>query len=333
MNKKRGLHFVLYISLCILMWSTAAHAVTKVKLAHVFPETHAHHIAIEKYFKPYVEKHTNGDLIIEIYPNSQLGGERQCVEGLTIGTLQMALSASSILTGFAPEFQVFDLPYLFTNKEEVYKAVDGQFGQKLNALLPPIGIRNIAYIDSGFRAITNNKGPIEKPEDMHGLKIRVQENPLYISLYRTLGASPVPINYGELYTALQQKTVDGQDQQIPLIYTNKFYEVQKYCSLTNITYTAAVLLVSEMWFQSLPEEYQNVLVEAGRICTNEQRKLIKQQEGEFIRLLKDEGLVINDITPENKAAFINITKPVYKVFTDSVKDGQSYLDIIATDIK
>ena len=323
------------IFICALAVITAAAAFIgsadaapiKMKLAYVVPETQSTHIAAEKFFKPYVEKHSNGQIIVELYPNGQLGGDRQVIEAVGLGTIHMTIPAVAVLSGFEPRFQVFDLPFLFNNKKEVYKALDGPLGDKLNALLPPLGIKNLAYAENGFRMITNNKGPITKPSDLAGLKIRTMENPIHMATFRALGANPTPMSFGELYTALQQKTVDAQENPIPLIYTSKFYEVQKYCSLSGHVYAATALLVNDSWFNKLPKDLQKVIQEAALIYRTEQRKISDKQDKDMIESLKKSGMKVNDLTPEQKKAFISATAGVYNEFAKSVKGGQELIDL------
>ena len=306
---------------------TATAAPIKMKLAYVVPETQSTHIAAVKFFKPYVEKHSKGQIIVELYPNGQLGGDRQVIEAVGLGTIHMTIPAVAVLSGFEPKFQVFDLPFLFNSKKEVYNALDGALGNKLNSLLPPLGLKNLAYAENGFRMITNNKGPVTKPSDLAGLKIRTMENPIHMATFRALGANPTPMSFGELYTALQQKTVDAQENPIPLIYTSKFYEVQKYCSLSSHVYAATVLLVNDAWFNGLSKDLQKVLQDASIIYRTEQRKISDQQDKEMLASLKKSGMKVNEITPEQKKAFTKATASVYSEFANSVKGGHELIDL------
>ena len=318
--------FAMLAAITMMVGNTEA-APIKMKLAYVVPETQSTHIAAVKYFKPYVEKHSKGKIVVELYPNGQLGGDRQAIEAVGLGTIHMTIPAVAVLSGFEPRFQVFDLPFLFNSKKEVYKALDGALGNKLNTLLPPLGLKNLAYAENGFRMVTNNKGPITKPADLSGLKIRTMENPIHMATFRALGANPTPMSFGELYTALQQKTVDAQENPIPLIYTSKFYEVQKYCSLTGHVYAATVLLVNDAWFNGLPKDLQKVLQDASILYRTEQRKISDQQDKDMVAALKKSGMKVNELTPEQKSAFAKATMPVYAEFAKSVKGGQELIDL------
>ena len=325
--KKVLLFAVMALIAATVLSSAAMAAPIKMKLAYVVPETQSTHIAAAKFFKPYVEKHTNGQIIVELYPNGQLGGDRQAIEAVGLGTIHMTIPAAAVLSGFEPRFQVFDLPFLFNNKKEVYKALDGALGDKLNSLLLPLGLKNMAYAENGFRMITNNRGPITKPADLKGLKIRTMENPIHMATFRALGANPTPMSFGELYTALQQKTVDAQENPIPLIFTSKFYEVQKYCSLSGHVYAATVLLVNDKWFNKLSKEHQKVLMDAAKLYRTEQRKLNDQQDKDMVNALKKNGMKVNEITAEEKKAFVKATAGVYGEFAKSVKGGQELIDL------
>jgi C4-dicarboxylate-binding protein DctP len=325
--KKFTVVSLLALLIAIFAIGSCCAAPIKMKVAYVVPEAQSTHVAAVKYLKPYIEEHSKGKIVVELYPNGQLGGDRQAIEAVSLGTIHMTIPALAVLSGFEPRFQVFDLPFLFKNKAEVYKALDGPLGDKLNSYLPPIGLKNLAYAENGFRQITNNRGPVTKPSDLKGLKLRTMENPMHMAAFKALGANPTPISFGELYTALQQKTVDAEENPIPLIYTSKFYEVQKYCSLSSHVYAATVLVVNDKWYNKLPADLQKVIQEAAYLYRTEQRKISDKQDKEMLEALKKSGMKVNEITPEQKKAFIEATAPVYKEFAKTVKDGQALIDL------
>jgi len=287
-----------------------------IKLAYVVPETQSTHIAAKDVFKKYVEEKSGGKINVELYPNGQLGGDRQAVEAVQLGTIQMTIPAAAVLSGFEKKFQVFDLPYLFKSKEAAYKALDGELGKKLNETLIPLGLKNLAYGENGFRHISNNKMPIEKPEDIKGLKIRTMENPVHMATFKALGANPTPISFGELYTALQQGTVDAQENPIALVYTSKFYEVQKYYTLDGHVYAATAVLINNDFFNKLPPDLQKVVVEGAEKYRDEQRKLSSKQDVEMMDALKKTNMKVNELTDVQKQKFIQATLPVYDQFKD-----------------
>ena len=324
--KKKIMALLVFSILCSLAApSFAANKVYKIKLAYLPPEAQSTHIGARDYFKKYVEEKSKGQIIVELYPNGVLGGDRQVIEAVQLGTIHMTIPAAAVLSGFEPKFQVLDFPYLFKDKASAYRALDGDLGKKLNSLLLPLGMRNLVFAENGFRHTTNNRAPIYKPEDMKGLKIRTMESPVHIASFKALGANPTPMNFGELYTALQQKTVDAMECPIPLIYTSKFYEVQRYCSLTGHFYAATAVLINENYFQSLPKDLQKIIQDGANLFRKEQRKLSEKQDSEMLEALKKAGMKVNDITPEQKKLFINATQPVYREFKKLV--GQDLLDM------
>ena len=284
-----------------------------IKVAYVVPETQSSHIAAVD-FKKYVEEKSGGRIKVELYPNGQLGSDRQAIEAVSLGTIQMTIPAVAVLSGFEKSFMVLDLPFLFKDRQAAYKALDGELGRKLAEKLPAIGLKSLAFAENGFRNITNNRGPITEPKDLKGLKIRTMENPVHMETFRQLGANPTPMAFGELYTALQQKTVDAQENPVSLIYTTKFYEVQKYCTLSGHVYAATALLINNDFFNKLPADLQKILQDAAILYRDNQRKLALQQDTEWVAKLKEAGMKVNELTPEQKQKFIEATKPVYEKF-------------------
>ena len=288
------------------------------KVAYVVPEDQSTHVCARDSFQKYVEAESQGRIQVELYPNAQLGGDRQAIESVMIGTVEATVPAVAVLSGFEPKFQVFDLPFLFGSKEAAYRALDGKLGDTLAASILPKGLRILSYAENGFRNVTNNRGPVHAPADLAGLKIRTMENPVHMETFRALGANPTPISFGELYTALQQNTVDAEENPIPLVYTMKFYEVQKYYSLTGHVYAATVFVVNDGFFQSLPEDLQKIVQEGANRFRDDQRQLSSQQDVEMLEALKKTGMEVNTLTAEERQAFVEATKPVYEKYQDVV---------------
>ena len=296
-----------------------------IKVAAVTSDAHPDFIAMRDVFKKNLEARSGGRIKVELYPNGQLGGDRECIESVQMGTLEIAMPASSVVAGFDPRFQVLDLPFLFRDKKTAFAALDGDLGKKLNDGLLSKGFVNLGFNENGFRHVSNNRGPVTKPEDMKGLKLRTMENPLHVAFFKLLGANPTPINSGELYTALQQKTVDAQENPIPLIYTTKFYEVQKYLTLSGHVYAATALLMNDKFFSSLPKDLQKVVQEGAERYRTEQRKMSAQQDKEMLAKLKASGMQINELTPAEKQAFVKATAPVYGEFQGKI--GKALVDL------
>jgi len=308
---------VMLLSLVFGLGPASAKPEYVMKVAYVVPEEQSTHICARDYFKKYIESKSAGRIEVELYPNGQLGGDRQAIESVSIGTIEATIPAVAVLSNFQPKFQVFDLPFLFRSRAAAYKALDGDLGNTLSASLPK-GLKILVYAENGFRHITNNRGPIHSPADLKGLKIRTMENPVHMETFRTLGANPTPINFGELYTALQQGVVDAEENPIPLIYTSKFYEVQKYCSLTGHFYAATIIGINEGFFNSLPQDLQKIVQDGAVIYRDAQRKLSEQQDAEMLKKLKEAGMQVNDLTDEEKQVFIEATKPVYEKYKNII---------------
>lgn len=288
--------------------------VITITVGHVVPESHPSHITLGLGFKEYVERESNGRIKVEVYPNGQLGGERQQVEAVSLGTLDMSIPASSVVANFDEKFLVFDLPFLFKTREAALEACDGDFGKKVAEGLESLNMINLGYAENGFRFITNNVRPIRKPEDLKGIKIRTMENPIHVETFKALGANPTPMAFGELYTALQQKTVDAQENPVGLIYTNKFYEVQKYMSLTGHVFVPCPYIINKQKYESLPDDLQKVIADGVKISCDEQRKLLAEEADRMFKEIEESGTVINDLTAEEKEAFIKTVEPIYEDF-------------------
>lgn len=310
---------VLALLLVSLVGCTMAFAEEyRIKLGQTVSETDLNYIAVRDVFKSYVETTSNGRIKVDLYPNNQLGAERQMVEGLTLGTIEMGVLSPGIVAGFVPTWQVFDLPFLFKDRETAYKALDGALGDRLKADALKKGIRCLVFPENGIRQITNNRGPINKPEDMAGLKIRVMENPVHVATFKAMGANPTPMNFGELYTALHQKTVDGQDNPITVTYSSKFYEVQKYMSLVGQVYAPSSMLISEVYFKNLPSDLQKIIIDGAEKYKEAERLSCSTNEGKLLEEMERAGLIVNTVSQENIKLFRDKTSAIYNEFQDKI---------------
>lgn len=267
--------------------------------------------ALLEVFKPYIEEHSNGRIEVIVQNNSVLGSDREIYEALQLNTVQASQGPLSTLANFDPDFAVCDLPFLFTSKEEAYANLDGEFGDALAATLPQYGMRIIAYGENAFRNISNNQHPVKTAEDLKGLDIRVMESPVNIATYKAMGTNPTPMAFSELYGALQNGTVDGQDNGIVLTYTNKLYEVQPYYTFTHHLYAANAVVVSEEFWQSLPEDLQQVITEASFEAMKFQRDLNTQLEDELVATMEAAGVTFDTLPDEEIAKLVEATKDVW----------------------
>lgn len=286
----------------------------EIKIACVGNEDHQSTI-MAKLFKEELEKLYTGDVKVTIYPNGSIGGEREAAEGVKLGTIQMTVVTSDgALPAWVPDIQVLSIPYLFENKEQAYKTLDGVIAEQLNPKFEEQGFKHLGFGELGFRHFTNNKREIKSASDMKGLSIRVQEAPIWFALMQKLGASAVPVSFNELYTALQQGMVDGQENPIASIATSKFNEVQKYLTLDGHTYAAVSMIMNKGFYDGLPEDLRAAIDQAAKNAVPRQREAISAKEDEYMKQLKDSGMII---TEPDKASFVEATKDLYKL--DEVK--------------
>ena len=294
-----------------------------IRLAHLVPEEQSSHVAAVD-FKEKLESESDGRIIVELYPNGQLyGSDREAIEAVQLGNIEMTIPAVAAMASFNKKFQVFDLPFLFNSNEAAYKALDGELGQELMVDLENNDLKGLVFGENGFRHVSNNEGPIETPADMEGLKMRTLESPLHTDTFNAFGANASPFAFGELYTALQQGTYDAMDCPISLYYTNKFYEVQDYLTLTGHVYAATALLMNNDFYNDLPADLQELLTEASEEFRDQQRELAQQQDTEFMEKLEAEGMQINDLTAEQRDTFREAAAPVYEKY-----EGQIGADLI-----
>lgn len=315
-------NFAVWTAAALLMFlgaalpHTAWGAEYTIKVGTIVSENHPDFVSLTNVFKPKIEKESNGRIEVQLYPNAQLGGDREMIESIQMGTLTMALPATSALAGFEKKFQVLDLPFLFKDKATGYRALDGDLGKALDGLLPKHGLVNLGYCENGFRHITNNRGPIMKPDDLKGLKLRTMENPMHIAFFKLLGANPTPMSYGEVYTALQQGTIDGQENPIAIVSDGKFYEVQKFYSLTGHVFSVIMMLANQDFMDKLPEDLRKIVGDAATEFLLSDRKLVDSEEETLLKAMEAKGLKVNGLTPEQKQLFIDATLPVYDQFKD-----------------
>ncbi|WP_010648081.1 DctP family TRAP transporter solute-binding subunit [Oceanobacillus massiliensis] len=285
----------------------AAGDTVTLKLAHTGSETHQYQIAAEK-FKELVEEKTDGSIEVEIHGNSTLGSEASAVEQVMDGSIEMTtVSADSSFANTVPEMNVFGLPYLFEDRDHVYRTLDGDIGQELLDLTESQNMKGLGYWEVGFRHITNSTKEITTPEDVKGLQIRVQPSPVWESHMKAIGASPTPVDFNELYSAMDQGVVDGQENPLPTIDSMKFYEVQKYVSLTSHTYSPAIVVMNNDVWNGLDEEQQTAVQEAVDETTTYHREALAEKEEEILKTLEENDVII---TEPDREAFREATKDV-----------------------
>ncbi|WP_333871331.1 TRAP transporter substrate-binding protein [Desulforamulus putei] len=302
-----------------------------IKIGSPVVETHPAHNGFLKFIE-LVEKNSNGKIKAELHANGVLGGDRELTEAVQMGTVTMTLSSTSPVANFEKSFYLFDLPFLFPDRETAYKVLDGPIGQKLLDNLASQGIKGLGYWENGFRHITNSKRSINKLEDIKGLKLRTMENQLHMAAWKQLGANPTPMAFGEVFTALQQGTVDGQENPLALIDSNKFYEANKYLTLSGHIYTPFVIMMNKKFFDELPQDLQKVVLDAVKEAGQYQRDLMKQQEEKSLKVIKDAGCVVNELPAEEKAKMVEALKPVYDKGAEMM-GGRQLIDELMAEVE
>jgi len=289
----------------------------KLILGHAASPDQAPSTAVDRLAATVKEK-TNGKVIIEVYPNSALGEEEELVESCMMGTVDMIFVSGASLSGHIPEYLTTDLPFPFGTPEEAYAYYDGEMGQALFEKAKGVGLIGITYLENGFRNMTNIKKPIHTPDDMKGLKMRTMNSPVYMAMMNALGAAPTPIPYGELYTALQQKTVDGQENPVANIDSMKFYEVQNYITLTRHTYDPNIMMMSEKTRAKLTDEQFDIILAAAKIASKESRDETNASEEEMIKGFESAGMTVTSLTDAERQLFADATKNVYQEFESTI---------------
>ena len=319
MNAVKGV-FLCFLAAAIFAFPARAAEYT-FRVAFIGPESHGQFISLNEKFKADVEKKTDGRVAVEIYPNAQLGSDRQAIEGVSIGTIEMSASGGSALLPLDDRLKIMDLPFLFKSSEVAHQAYDQFLTEEFNKILEPHDLIILYAAELGFRHITNNRQPIHKPDDLKGLKIRTMENPLHVESFKLLGSNPTPVAFSELYTALQQGTVDAQENPISVISTGKFYEVQKYLSLTGHIYSPTVLLVNKTYWESLPEDIRSILNGILKETQAFERDVLIKQNIAAVDELRGKGVQVNDLTSEEKQVFFDRCKPVYDAYVEKYGDS------------
>jgi tripartite ATP-independent transporter DctP family solute receptor len=283
------------------------------RLGHGGSETHPFHIWSMKLAEE-AAKLTNGKLKIQVFPNSQLGKERDMAEGLIIGTLEMCVvGTGTVLPVWVPEIGVLDAPFIYRDFDHFYAVQDGAVGAELKAKLEAKGMKHLGWADIGARDMTNNRRPITKPADLVGLKMRVPDSKVYVAMMKALGATVVPVNFAELYMALQQGVADGEENPPTTVRSMNYWEVQKYLSLTDHIFSGASGLVSTKWLAQQPADIRAAVEKAGQQATAYTRPWVREDNQKSMEFLKSKGMQVNTVDQD---AFRKATESIYKDLAD-----------------
>jgi tripartite ATP-independent transporter DctP family solute receptor len=276
-----------------------ASAQTKLRFAHTISPDDAMHLAVLEFSKKVAQR-TNNAIQVEVFPSGQLGNDPKTLEGVKLGTIDIGMAGNPFFTSFAPELNVFDLPYLFRDFAHAYKVIDGPIGEDLRRGLETNGMKPLGTLEIGFRNLTNNKRAVKVPDDVKGLKIRTTPNPAHLQAFRLLGANPAPMPITEVYLALKTGAVDGQENPIAHIYALKFHEVQKYMSLTFHAYTMSNVVMNLKKFQDLKPEHQKAIFDSLAEARDWERQLNRKLDGEALAKIKAAGVQVEE-NPDREA--------------------------------
>ena len=302
---------ILALVLCLCM-SASALAETVFQLGTTVNEQDSFQVAAEK-FAELVAERTGGEYKIEIYPNGSLGGESDMLDSMSMGMLDMGIITSGPFVNFSEMMGVLDMPYLFATNEEAYKVLDGEVGKELLATLEEAGLKGLAYAERGFRNVTNSVRPIANAEDLKGLKLRVMENEVYTATFKALDVNAVPMAWAEALTAMQQGTIEGQENPVNVMYSYKLWEYgQKYATFDRHSYATAIITMSLDVFNTLDEATQEIFLTSAQEAAEYERAWVAEQEAGQIQALKDNGMEI--VENPDVESFRAAVQPVYDAY-------------------
>jgi tripartite ATP-independent transporter DctP family solute receptor len=308
------------IALPVMLFAGTASAEVRahtLKFAAANNKGHPQVTGMEK-FAEIVKAKSGGKIDVKLFPGGVLGGDVQTVSALQGGVVEMLVLNAGILSSNVKAFGAVDLPFLFNSGEEADKVMDGAFGKSLSDKLPATGLVGLAYWELGFRNLTNNRRAVTKFEDIKGLKIRTLQSPIPIELFNSLGANAVPLPYTELYTALETGTVDGQENPFANIINAKFYEVQKYLTVTRHQYNPQIVLVSKKFWDGLNDEEKGILQSAATEARDFQRKVSREADAKALDEIKKTGMQVTELSPAETQKIRDAVKPLIDKFSTDV---------------
>lgn len=269
-------------------------------------------------FGKILEKETGGSIKVQVFTDGVLGGDRQTLEGLQMGTIHCTSVSTGPIAAFVPQFDVFDLPFLFKDKATAFKVADGPIGKELLDKLPAVGMIGFNYWENGFRHLTNNKREVKTLEDIKGLKIRTLESKIHVDTWKQLGANPTPMSFSQLYTALEQGVVDGQENPFGNVVSNKFNEVQKYLTTTGHVYNASPFLVSKKFYDGLTDKEKEAVKKAAKEAQAFQRLENDKEDTVSAGTLQARGMKITALNPGEQQRVVAALKPVYDKYSETL---------------
>jgi len=267
-------------------------------------------------FSAALEELSPGTFNVRFFPNRQLGDDKELIEALSFGTVDAAVITNAVIANVQPSFQLNDMPFLYSDESQAHRVLDGPVGQKLMQQLSANNIVGLGFAEGGFRHMINNVRPVYEPSDVLKVKYRVMQNQVFIQMFSSLGGNAIPMAWGETFTAMQQGAIDGLEIPLAVIYSNKFYEVAKYLSLTKHTYSALGVLFSKRVFDKLTENQQETIKKAAKLAIDRQRAKTAKNSQDIVDILKSEGMEVNDI--KNPKDFRILVTDVYEEFKPKI---------------
>ncbi|MGC3940814.1 TRAP transporter substrate-binding protein [Roseobacter sp. EG26] len=295
----------------------AASAETVIKVGHGAAEAFHMHRALLK-FEELVEAGSNGEIDVQIFPSSQMGPDREMIEGVQTGVLEMAIPPSSFFAGWDPAFAVIELPYMYASKDVAFDVLDGAAGDQMLERVESQGLVGLGWLELGVRNVTNNVRPVATPEDLEGVKLRTMKVPAHVATFETLGANPTPMNFGEVYSALQQGVIDGQENPLAIITSQRFYEVQKYLSTTGHVFAVYMPVMSQFFYDSLSAEHQKLVKDSMAAARVYQAELVAAEDAAQLEQIRAAGVEVLELTAEQRQAFADKTESVRLQYREEV---------------
>ena len=294
-----------------------ASAGTTIKVGHGAAEAFHMHRALLK-FEELVEAGSGGEIDVQIFPSSQMGPDREMIEGVQTGVLEMAIPPSSFFAGWDPAFAVIELPYMYASKNIAFDVLDGSAGDGMLSRVENQGLVGLGWLELGVRNVTNNVRPVATPEDLEGVKLRTMKVPAHVATFETLGANPTPMNFGEVYSALQQGVIDGQENPLAIITSQRFYEVQKYLSTTGHVFAVYMPVISKPFFDSLSAEHQKLVRDSMAAARDHQAQLVASEDAAQLEQIRAAGVEVLELTAEQRQVFADKTESVRLQYREKV---------------
>ncbi|WP_121064470.1 TRAP transporter substrate-binding protein [Chachezhania antarctica] len=309
----------------LVAFGAPAFAQTDVKIGYALaPDSH-YGVAAAK-LEEVVTAETGDDFAFKHFPSSGLGGEREVIEGLQLGTIEATIVSSGTLANFVPDTGVFDIPFLFRDLDHARAVLDGPIGEEILVKFDDVGMHGLAWGEQGFRHMTNNRNAVHTPEDVQGLKIRTMENPVHLAAFNDMGAAPTPMAWPEVISSLQQGVIDGQENPLSVIVSVKLDEVQKYLTLSGHVYSPAMLLVSKPFWDGLDDDQKAAFEKGATEAAAAMRGYVDDVETSGVETLKERGMEVNELSADEKAAFQASISSAYEGYYETY--GKDKVDAI-----